>query len=154
MVPSLPSMTGSDAALVALVVASALHLGFQLTVTMVVYPALARVDDTGWQVAHTRHSRAITPLVVLTYGALALSAGWALVALRGEPGEAWVVVSAVGALVAVLTTATAAAPLHGRLSRGRDEVLVVRLLRADRVRALGAVVSFAGSALALATAPG
>jgi hypothetical protein len=35
-------MTGPDAALLALVVPSALHLGFQLTVTMVVYPALTR----------------------------------------------------------------------------------------------------------------
>jgi len=139
-------------ALVALAVASALHLGFQLTVTMVVYPALARVDDAGWQVAHTGHSRAITPLVGVTYGALVLSVAWALVATRNERGVAWVVLSAVGAAVAVLTTAVAAAPLHGRLSRGRDEALVGRLLKADRLRALGAVVSFVGAALAVGTA--
>ena len=148
-------MTGSDAALLALVVASALHLGFQLTVTMVVYPALARVDDAEWNLAHTRHSRGITPLVVLTYGALVLSGAWAVLTVSdGGGGAAGVVVSVSGSVVAMLTTAAAAAPLHRRLSHGRDQALVVRLLRADRLRAAGAVVSFAGAALAVATARG
>jgi hypothetical protein len=146
-------MTGSDAALLALVVASALHLGFQLTVTMVVYPALARVDDAGWTLAHTRHSRGITPLVVLTYGALGLSGVWALLTLPdGSATAVGVVVSVTGALVAGLTTASVAAPLHRRLSHGRDQALVDRLLRADRLRALGALVSFTGAALAAGTA--
>jgi len=83
-----------------------------------------------------------------------LSVAWALVATRNERGVAWVVLSAVGAAVAVLTTAVAAAPLHGRLSRGRVEALVGRLLKADRLRALGAVVSFVGAALAVGTALG
>lgn len=147
-------MTGSDAALVALLVASALHLGFQLTVTMVVYPALARVDDAGWKLAHSRHSRGITPLVVLTYGALVLSGAWALLTVPTGRGGAWVIVSVTGALVAGLTTASAAAPLHRRLAHGRDQALVVRLLRTDRLRALGAVVAFAGAALAVVTALG
>lgn len=145
-------MTGSDAALVALLVASALHLGFQLTVTMVVYPALARVDDAGWKLAHTRHSRGITPLVVLTYGALVLSGAWALLTVPTGRGGAWVLVSVTGALVSGLTTASTAAPLHRRLAHERDQAMVVRLLRADRLRALGAVVSFAGAALAVITA--
>jgi hypothetical protein len=150
-------MTGSDAALLALLVASALHLGFQLTVTMVVYPALARVDDAGWKLAHTRHSRGITPLVVLTYGALMLSGAWALFTLFTVPtgrSGAWVLVSVTGALIAGLTTASAAAPLHRRLAHGRDEALVDRLVRADRLRALGAVVSLVGAALAVVTAHG
>jgi hypothetical protein len=155
-------MTGSDAALVALAVASALHLGFQLTVTMVVYPALARVDDAGWGVAHSRHSRAITPLVVLVYGALVLAGAWLVSALaRGGGGAgwddrttAWLWLTIVGALLAMLTTAFVEAPLHGRLGRGRDQALVDRLLRGDRVRAVGAVLSCVGAVLAVATAPG
>lgn len=155
-------MTGSDAALVALAVASALHLGFQLTVTMVVYPALARVDDAGWGVAHSRHSRAITPLVVLVYGALVLAGVWAVAALARDDGVAglggrtgmWLWLSIVGALLAMLTTAFLEAPLHGRLGRGRDQVLVDRLVRGDRVRAVGAVLCCVGAVLAVATAAG
>ena len=146
-------MTGSEAALLALVVASALHLGFQLTVTMVVYPALARVSDADWLAAHARHGRAITPLVVLTYGALVLSGVWALVAAAGV-ALTWVIISVSGAALAMLTTAFLAAPTHGRLGTGREERLVARLLQVDRWRALGAVVSFAGAVLALTTGAG
>lgn len=155
-------MTGTDLTLVALAVASALHLGFQLTVTMVVYPALARVDDAGWSVAHGRHSTAITPMVVLVYGALAVCGSWAVVVVLGGTGEegwggwtlAWVWVSIAGALLAMLTTAFVEAPLHGRLGRGRDQVLVERLLRGDRVRTVGAVVSWVAAVLAVVTAAG
>lgn len=58
----------------AFLVATAAHAGFQLTVTALVYPALVRVGPEGWQQAHTRHSRAILPLVVLVYGALLVTA--------------------------------------------------------------------------------
>lgn len=156
-------MTGSDLALAALAVASALHLGFQLTVTMVVYPALARVDDAGWSVAHSRHSRAITPLVVLVYGTLVVCGAWAVVVVvlggNGSAGSAgrtdlWMWVSIVGALLAMLTTAFVEAPLHGRLGRGRDQALVDRLLRGDRVRTVGAVLSCVAAVLAVVTAAG
>ena len=138
-------MTGTDAALLALVAASALHLGFQLTVTMVVYPALARVDCAHWAEAHSRHGRAITPLVVLNYGALVLSGTWAL-AVRWP--DAWVVVSLVGAVVSMLTTALVAAPAHGRLGDGLDPVLMERLLRADRLRTTGAAWALTGALVA------
>ena len=138
-------MTGTDAALLALVAASALHLGFQLTVTMVVYPALARVDCAHWTEAHRRHGRTITPLVVLAYGALVLSGAWAL-AVRWP--DAWVVVSLVGALVSMLTTALVAAPAHGRLGDGFDPVLMERLLRADRLRTAGAAWALTGALVA------
>lgn len=146
-------MNGSETALLALVVASALHLGFQLTVTMVVYPALARVSDADWHSAHARHGRAITPLVALTYGALLLSGAWALVAASGA-ARWWVVVSVAGAVGAVLVTAFLAAPTHGRLGAGREERLVARLLQVDRWRAIGALVSFAGAVVALTAEAG
>ncbi len=149
-------MTGPDAALLALVVASALHLGFQLTVTMVVYPALARVDDAGWTLAHTRHGRAIMPLVVLTYGALVLSGVWALLtcAAGGRGVAVWWSCRSSEASSRGSPRPSWPLPLHGRLSRGREQALVDRLLRADRLRALGAVVSFAAAALAVVTAQG
>jgi hypothetical protein len=118
---------------------------------MVVYPALARVDGARWAEAHARHGRAIAPLVVMTYGALVLSGAWALAA---RWPDAWVVLSLLGAAVSMLTTALVAAPAHGRLATGRDPVVVPRLLRADRLRAAGAVLALAGALVAAVRASG
>lgn len=130
---------------VALVAATALHLGFQATVTTVVYPALARVPAGDWQAAHRAHSRAISPIVVVVYGALVTAGGWALWA--AADGWTWVAVAAAGA--AMLVTATVAAPAHQRLGSGRDRRIVDRLLRADRVRTAAAVLALAAAVAAL-----
>ncbi len=132
-------MDGAGWAGVAFALATALHLGFQATVTLVVYPALAQVPASDWSAAHERHSRGITPLVVLTYGALVVTGGWALLSAGPRP---WLVAAALGALVAVLGTAFVAAPTHGRLSGGPEPRLLRRLLLADRLRLLGALVAF------------
>lgn len=147
-------MSASEAALTAVVAASALHLGFQLTVTVVVYPALAHVEDAAWADAHGAHSRAIVPLVVLTYGALVLALGWALILDPVSPVSPWLVAAVAGASVSLLTTAVAAAPTHARLGRGRDAVLVRRLLVLDRVRTIGAVVCVVGALGAAVSAGG
>ena len=131
-------------ALVALLAAAAVHLGFQLTVTLVVYPALALAPD--WDRAHSAHTRSITPVVVVVYGALVLGNGWALLATWLDP---WTLVAAAGAGVALLSTALVAGPTHGRLADGRDPALLRRLLVADRVRTVGAVVCFLGAVLAV-----
>jgi hypothetical protein len=132
---------------VALLSATGLHAGFQATVTVLVYPALARVRTEDWPIAHDVHSRSITPLVALVYGA-------ALVACVGSlldtPTSVGVWVAASGTAGAVLVTAVAAAPTHGRLGRGRTPELVRRLLVTDRLRLVGAVVALAG-AIAAAT---
>ena len=57
-------------AVTAFALAAALHAGFQVTVTVLVYPALAGRSAAEWSAAHTRHSRAITPVVAVVYGAL------------------------------------------------------------------------------------
>ncbi|MEO3937227.1 hypothetical protein V3N99_10760 [Dermatophilaceae bacterium Soc4.6] len=126
----------------ALVASATLHLGFQATVTALVYPALAAVPSSEWDVSHAAHSRRIVPLVVLTYGALLLALGAAVVA---GPRTAWLWLAAAGGALAFGTTALAAAPTHGRLSGGRDDALVVRLLRADRWRCGGAVIAAIGA---------
>ena len=137
-------MSGS-AVPVALLGAAALHLGFQLTVTVLVYPALARVPAAGWTHAHGAHSRAITPLVVVVYGALVVVGAWALVTRWPDP---WTLVAALGAVLSFLATALVAAPTHGRLADGRDEHLLRRLLAADRVRTVGAMVCFVAATIA------
>jgi len=125
----------------ALLTTTALHAGFQLTVTLVVYPALAAVPATSWSPAHDAHSRRIAPLVALVYGA-ALVAAVGAVSVTPSGGT---VTALVGLLTAVAATATSAAPAHGRLGRGKDDDLVRTLLRADRLRALGAVAALAGA---------
>ncbi len=129
----------------ALLTATAVHLGFQATVTAVVYPALARVPAAQWEVAHGAHARAITPVVAVVYGGLALAGGWAL--LSGP--DAWTVVALAAAAVAMLITALVAAPAHGRLGAGHDPRRMDRLLRVDRLRAAAAVVALAAAALAV-----
>ena len=128
-----------------LVATAALHLGFQATVTLVVYPALADVADADWAGAHSAHSRRISYVVALAYLPLLGVGLWSLVA---GPVDAGLVVAAVGAAISFLTTAAVAAPTHGRLGRGRTEELIRRLLVADRVRLLGAVVCLAGALVA------
>jgi hypothetical protein len=129
-----------SAALAALLGATGVHLGFQLTVTVVVYPALARATD--WPAAHRAHTRAITPVVVVVYGLLCASA---VVALTTTWLDGWVVLSALGAALSGATTALVAGPTHARLADGRSAALVSRLLAADRVRTVGAVVAVVGA---------
>ncbi len=134
------------------------HLGFQATVTVLVYPALARLAAPGpqgsetqaseaqWSEAHRRHSRAIAPLVAVLYPALVASGAW--LALTGPAGAGWVAL--LGAAVAIGATAAVAAPTHGRLGReGPTPALVRRLLRADRVRLAGAALGAAGAVVAV-----
>lgn len=143
-----------------LVAATALHLGFQLVVTALVYPVLLAAgpeqDDDGggaaarWRRAHDLHRRRITPVVGLVYGLLGLADGWVLVA---GPPAGWrgaaALVSVAAAAVVVLVTATTAGPAHGRLaSSGRSEALVRRLRRADAVRLLFAAVAALAAAAA------
>ncbi len=130
---------------VGLLAAAALHAGFQLTVTLLVYPALAATPAPEWTDVHRRHSRRITPLVGVVYLAVVVAAA---AALLGAPGPA--VVTAVAASGATLgLTAFVAAPVHGRLGAGRDPALLRRLLRADRLRSLTALVALASAAVAV-----
>lgn len=130
---------------VALLISTAAHAGFQATVTLLVYPALCRVPDERWAQEHAAHSRRITPLVAIVYGAALVSCAGALVTSPGGTGE-WVAAS--GTAAAFLVTAVAAAPAHGRLGRGRTSALMRRLLLADRLRLAAALVGLAGAVAA------
>ena len=131
----------------ALLAVSALHAGFQLVVSVVVYPALADVPAERWEPAHEAHARRISWLVAPLYAAVAAACLWLLVA--GPPTTA-TVLAVCGHAVAAGTTAAVAAPAHGRLGReGKQPRLVRRLLVADRVRTAGAVVALVGSSVAV-----
>jgi hypothetical protein len=128
----------------ALLAASAVHLGFQLTVSLVVYPALADSPEAQWHRIHEAHGRRITPLVVLVYGLLVVACGWAV--LAGP--DVWTTVSVVAAATAGLLTAFGAAPTHGRLGKGWSPRLLTRLLVIDRARSVAAAVGAVAALLA------
>ena len=130
---------------VALLVAAALHAGFQLTVTVLVYPVLAATPAADWPAVHARHSRRIVPLVAVVYLAVAVTAAGALLV---DPQPAVALAVAASALAPGLTAAVAA-PLHGRLGAGPDPALLARLLRADRLRSVAAVLALVAAVVAL-----
>lgn len=121
----------------ALVAATGLHAGFQLVVTLLVYPALAEVPAARWAEAHDRHSRRIVSAVALVYGVAAAACLWVLFVGPRGAGE-WVAL--VATTVAAATTAGIAAPTHAKLgAAGPEPGLLRKLLAADRVR-LGAAL--------------
>ena len=121
----------------ALLVATAVHAGFQLTVSCVVYPALAAVPASLWSRSHDQHSRRITPLV----GVLYLGVVTAVVGALATDPAAWTWVAAAATVLALGLTAAAAVPLHRRLAGGHDPALVGRLLVVDRLRTTSAVAA-------------
>lgn len=138
-----------DASHAGLAAATALHAGFQLAVTVLVYPALAAVPSESWCDRHAAHSRRITPLVAVVYaGLVAACAG----VLLDEP-SAVQALSVVASGVSLGITATVAAPAHRLLGRSADPGVLRRLIVADRVRCSAAVVA-AALALLGATAAG
>ena len=131
-----------------LLAVAGLHAGFQATVTLLVYPALAEVPPERWHDAHDRHSRRIVRLVAVVYVALLVTG---VGAVAGHPSSVLLWVATLASAAAVLVTATAAAPLHGRLGSGRDPALVARLLVVDRLRCGCATLGFAAAVLAVTT---
>ncbi|MBL7254012.1 hypothetical protein [Paractinoplanes lichenicola] len=110
-----------------------------------VYPPLARVPPAQWRVAHDAHSRAITKLVVIVYGALVVTGAWAL----RSSLSAWTVVALAATAVAFTVTAAAAAPAHARLGAAHDPGRIATLLRVDRIRAGASAVALVAAAAAV-----
>ncbi|MFB9377581.1 hypothetical protein ACFFKU_14080 [Kineococcus gynurae] len=127
----------------ALLTAAGVHAGFQATITLLVYPALVATPPASWARVHAAHSRRIAPLVAVVYGALL--GAWVCVLVGGAMTfPLWV--AAAGSVVTGATTALSAAPTHTRLGReGPRPELLRRLVRADRVRLVGALTTLAGA---------
>lgn len=129
----------------ALLAVSAFHAGFQLVVSVVVYPALADTTAASWAQVHDRHSRRIVAVVAPLYPVIVGVIVWALVAGPVTPA---VVVAGTGNLFAVVVTAALAAPMHGRLGReGHSPERIRALLRADWLRTAGAAVALVSACL-------
>lgn len=119
-----------------LVAATALHAGFQLVVTFLVYPAFAEVPADDWSRYHEAHSRRITWLVAVVYGLALLAAAGVLITGTWQVGT---LTSVAATGLAVLVTMTVAAPAHSRLGRGERDLAT--LLVADRFRLVAAVLA-------------
>lgn len=127
-----------DAAATAFLVAVSVHAGFVATITMLVYPVLVRVRAVHWRQDHDRHRRMIVPMVAVIYLAVAGTGAWWLAVDWSTLG----VIAVVLALLSMAVTALLAAPLHRRLVR-RDDRLLDRLVRVDRMRTVLAVAALA-----------
>ena len=124
--------------------ATAVHAGFQVTVSRLVYPVLAAVPPQSWATRHALHSRRITPLVAVIYLLVLVTVAGALTGSRTAA-----TLLAAGASLAVLAvTALLAAPLHRRLGQRHDPAVLHRLIRVDRWRSVGAVVALAAAVVA------
>ena len=139
-------MPGAVAADVLLVATTALHAGFQLVVTGLVYPAFAEVPADAWAAHHGRHTRRVTRLVVPVYGVVVVAS--ALVLAHGP--SPWQVAALVATGTALLTTALVAGPAHSRLASGPHGHVLQRLLRADRVRCAAACLAAVCATVAIA----
>jgi len=135
----------AETSLLVLLAATWAHLGFQVTVSSLVYPVLAATPSEAWLRAHDRHSRVITPTVGAVYAALLLGTAASLSTAAGPA----VVAAAAGVALSLGTTALVAAPLHGRLATaGPTPERLRTLLLADRVRTAGAALAAVAATVA------
>lgn len=125
------------------------YAGFQWTVRIVVYPALADVPASAFVAYLSAYQRRVTYLVGPLFAALLLTT--ALVATQGSIPVGARALALVLLAVILATTAFAAVPAHRTLSKGWDVGAHRYLLRADAVR-VAAATAQAGLALALVLA--
>lgn len=110
---------------------SGLMAGVIWVVQLVHYPLFVHVAEADWREFHRQHTRRITWIVAPAMLGELLASIW-LVVLQPGSVLAWVGLSLVLALFAV--TALVQVPLHDRLSRGRDAVVIARLVRSNWLR--------------------
>jgi len=129
---------------VLLLVATAVHAGFQLVVTLVVYPAFADAPEETWTEHHAAHARRIGPVVGVVYGALLVAA----MTVLSSRVSVWTALALVASGAVFLLTALVAVPAHRALSPVREPAALRRLLLADRLRLLTALVAAAAALVA------
>ena len=127
---------------VLLVGATALHVGFQATVTVL---GLSRAGPYRRRGMACRARAALAPYHPAGRRGVRRHAVGRCRLGACRPGSAGVWGAVLGTAFAFLVTATVATPAHGRLGAGRDTAVLDRLLRADRLRLAGAGLALAGA---------
>ena len=130
--------------------AACAYAGFQVTVTVLVYPQLAAVGRSAPAIftAHeARHSTRTAVVVGPLFAALVAATTWLVV---GAPASilAWAAAACTAVVLGV--TALAAVPRHDRLRRGFDAAVMGRLRQVDAVRAVAALVQVVLAVVVLA----
>ena len=128
--------------------AACAYAGFQVTITVLVYPQLAAVGHSAPAIftAHeARHSTRTAAVVGPLFAALVAATGWLVVAAPTSC-LAWAAAACTAVVLGV--TALAAVPRHNRLRRGWDRAVMTALQRVDAVRA-GAALAQVVLAVAL-----
>ena len=104
---------------------------------LVHYPLLALVPDGAFVDYEDQHRRRITFVVGPAMG-IELVTAVALLVKRPAAVPLWLLVAGLALLVVVLTTtAFVSAPLHGRLTAGKDPVAIDRLVTTNWIRTAG-----------------
>lgn len=141
---------------VALLASSALHLGFQSTVTTLVYPEVYSVPRREVPAVQERHARTIAPLAAAVYLPVLASAAWAGIATArhpGAPGRLAGILASVGAAIPIVTTASTL-PLHVAVASEPTPGRIQGILAADRARTVTAAVTTVAAMRALAAEGG
>lgn len=137
----------------ALLTASALHLGFQSVVTSVVYPQLFEGPTHGMADRQADHARRIAPVAVAVYASTLGAATWAGIAALRAPGEAGrgdTAAACAAALLAPAITGGVAVPLHVGVAAEKTSTMRLQaILASDRVRTGIAAIGVAAAARAL-----
>ena len=121
--------------------ATAAYAGFQTTVQVLVYRQFPAVPADAFPAYEAEHSRRITPLVGVLFGACGVTTALLLVRRPAHVPLAGLLVSAVLFAVVLGATALLAVPEHRRLARGFRPDAFRRLLRADLIRTAAAVAN-------------
>ena len=122
---------------------TAAYAGFQWTVQVLVYRQFPGVPRDSFADYEAAHSRRISPLVGVVFGACALTTAGLLAARpRGVP-LAGILVSAALFAAVLVVTAVLAVPEHRRLGAGFDAEAYRRLLHADLARTVAATANAA-----------
>lgn len=133
----------TDAAILAHLGAACAYAGFQVTITVLVYPqlnAIGRTVPAMFTDHEARHSTRTAVVVGPLFAALVGATGWLVVADPSAP-PAWAAAACTAVVLAV--TALAAVPQHDRLRHGFDPAVMARLQRVDAARTVAALAQLA-----------
>lgn len=137
----------------ALLTASAVHLGFQSAVTSDVYPQLFDGPSHDLAERQADHARRITPTAIAVYTSTLAAAGWtAYGAIRSadQRGRVATTIACATAAVVPALTAAVAVPLHVGVANDRiTGVGLQAIIMSDRVRTGLAALGVAAAAQSL-----
>lgn len=137
----------------ALLTASAVHLGLQSAVTSDVYPQLFDGPSHDLSERQAEHARRITPAAIAVYTSSLGAAGWTAygaIRSREQRGRVATAIACASAAAVPALTAAVAVPLHVGVANGRITGAGIRaLILSDRVRTGLAALGVAAAAQSL-----